>query len=74
VLFRSASSIEEAVLGLLEKAETDKRELITFYYGEDLSRSEAFRIADAAREKYPSQEIEVQDGGQPHYPFLISVE
>jgi DAK2 domain fusion protein YloV len=73
-LVLSSTNIEGAVMGFLEKAEADKRELITFYYGEDINRNEAFRIADVAREKYPSQEIEVQDGGQPHYPFLISVE
>ncbi len=73
-LVLSAASIEEAVMGLLEKADAASHELITFYHGEDLNRNEAFRIADVARQKYPSQEIEVQDGGQPHYPFLISVE
>ena len=73
-LVLSAASLEEAVLGFLEKAEADQHELITFYHGEDLSHSEANRIADVAREKYSGQEIEVQNGGQPHYPFLISVE
>jgi hypothetical protein len=73
-LVLSSSTIQDAVMGFLEKAEADKHELITFYYGEDLNRAEALKIADAAREKYPTQEIEVQDGGQPHYPFLISVE
>lgn len=73
-LVLSAASIEEAVMGFLEKADASSHELITFYYGEDLNRNEANRIADVAREKYASQEIEVQDGGQPHYPFLISVE
>jgi DAK2 domain fusion protein YloV len=73
-LVLSSTSIQDAVMGFLEKAEADKHELITFYYGEDLNRNEAFRIVDAAREKYSAQEIEVQEGGQPHYPFLISVE
>jgi uncharacterized protein len=73
-LVLSSPAIDKAVMGFLEKAEADKHELITFYYGEDLNRNEAFRIVDIAREKYPAQEIEVQDGGQPHYPFLISVE
>jgi hypothetical protein len=73
-LVLSSSTIQDAVMGFLEKAEADKHELITFYYGEDLNRTEANRIADMVREKYPIQEIEVQDGGQPHYPFLISVE
>ncbi|MCE7904618.1 MAG: DAK2 domain-containing protein [Anaerolineae bacterium CFX3] len=70
----SSPSVEDAVMKFLEKADAANRELITFYYGEDINRAEALRIADAAREKYPSQEIEVQEGGQPHYPFLISVE
>ncbi|MFZ5856384.1 MAG: DAK2 domain-containing protein [Chloroflexota bacterium] len=73
-LVLSSSTIQDAVMGFLEKAEADKHELITFYYGEDLNRAEALKIADAARAKYSTQEIEVQDGGQPHYPFLISVE
>ncbi|RJP47701.1 MAG: DAK2 domain-containing protein [Anaerolineaceae bacterium] len=73
-LVLSSSTIQNAVMGFLEKAEAEKHELITFYYGEDLNRNEANRIADVVREKYSTQEIEVQDGGQPHYPFLISVE
>jgi len=73
-LVLSAASVEEAVMGFLEKAEAADHELITFYFGEDLTNSEANRIADVAREKYSAQEIEVQNGGQPHYPFLISVE
>jgi dihydroxyacetone kinase-like predicted kinase len=44
------------------------------FYGEDLSSTEANRIADAVRAAYPGQEIELQDGGQPHYQFIISVE
>jgi dihydroxyacetone kinase-like predicted kinase len=48
--------------------------LITFFYGEGLPHAEANRIADLVREKYPSHEIEVQEGGQPHYQFIISIE
>jgi uncharacterized protein len=73
-LVLSSPSLEGTVMGFLEKAEADKHELITFYYGEDLNRNEALRIVDVARGKYSAQEIEVQEGGQPHYPFLISVE
>ncbi len=70
----SAASAEEAVLCLLEKADAAQQELITLFYGEDLTITEANRIADKVREVYPRQEIEVQDGGQPHYLFIISVE
>ncbi len=70
----AASSVEEACLGLLEKAQAEKYELITLFYGEDLSAAEANRIADLIRARYPSQEIELQEGGQPHYQFILSVE
>jgi DAK2 domain fusion protein YloV len=70
----SAGSVEEACLGALEKAKAADYELITLFYGEDLSVGEANRITDVIRAKYSSQEIELQDGGQPHYQFIISVE
>jgi len=73
-LVASSDSLEEACFNLLEKADAPGHELITFYFGEDLPHTEAHRIADLVREKYPEQEIEVQEGGQPHYQFIISVE
>jgi len=73
-LVYSANSVEEATLGLLEKAEADQHELITLFYGADMTHAEANRIADVIREKYPALEIEVQEGNQPHYQFIISIE
>jgi len=70
----STASVEESCLVALEKAGTTDRELITLFYGEDLSSAEANRIVDVVRAAYPAQEIELQDGGQPHYQFIISVE
>ncbi len=73
-LVLSAATLEEALLSLLEKAEAESYELITLFYGADLSHSEANRLADLVRERYPQQEVELQEGGQPHYAFLISIE
>jgi uncharacterized protein len=73
-LVASASSVEEGCLELLEKANAAEHELITVFYGQDLSHAEANRIADIIRRKYSGQEVEVQEGGQPHYQFIISVE
>jgi dihydroxyacetone kinase-like predicted kinase len=70
----SAESVEQGVMELLEKAGADEHELITFFYGEGMPHAEANRIADQVREKYKSHEIEVQEGGQPHYQFIISIE
>jgi DAK2 domain fusion protein YloV len=73
-LVASANSMEEACLRLLEKANAAEHELITLFYGQDLPHAEANRLADMMRGKYREQEIEVQEGGQPHYQFIISVE
>jgi DAK2 domain fusion protein YloV len=73
-LVLAASDVEEACLGLLKKAHADHFELITMFYGENISRKEAFTIADRMRALYPNQEVEVQEGCQPHYPFIISIE
>jgi dihydroxyacetone kinase-like predicted kinase len=70
----SSDSLEHACLEFLEKANVSAYELITLFYGEDLKHTEANRIADLIREKYPNLEIEVQEGGQPHYQFIVSVE
>ncbi len=73
-LVASAGSVEDGCLELLEKANAAEHELITLYYGQDMSHAEANRIADVIRRKYSSQEVEVQEGGQPHYQFIMSVE
>jgi dihydroxyacetone kinase-like predicted kinase len=73
-LVASASSVEEGCLELLEKADAAQHELITLFYGQDMPHADANRIADLIRKKYPGQEVEVQEGGQPHYQFILSVE
>jgi uncharacterized protein len=73
-LVASASTVEEGCLQLLEKADAAEHELITLFYGQDISHADANHIADMIRNKYSNQEVEVQQGGQPHYQFIISVE
>ncbi len=73
-LVYSASTLEEACLGLLAKASTNDRERITLFYGANLPKNEVNYLADKIRSAYPAQEVEVHDGGQPHYQFIISIE
>ncbi|MGZ6317274.1 MAG: DAK2 domain-containing protein [Anaerolineales bacterium] len=73
-LVASVGSVEQGVLELLEKAKADEHELVTLIYGEDISQNEANRIGDAVRQAHPALEIEMQNGGQPHYQFIISIE
>ncbi|UCH60568.1 MAG: DAK2 domain-containing protein [Anaerolineales bacterium] len=73
-LILAADSIEDACLRLLKQAHADHFELITMYGGIDLVKAELYRLADLVRQKYPEQEIEVQEGGQPHYQLILSIE
>jgi DAK2 domain fusion protein YloV len=70
----SATSVEDACLRALVNAHAEDQELITLFHGEGISISETNRIVDVIRAAYPAQEIELQDGGQPHYQFIISIE
>jgi DAK2 domain fusion protein YloV len=70
----SAETVEQGVMDLLEKADASDHELVTLFYGEEMSHAEANRMKDVIGQKYPNLEIEVQEGGQPHYQFLISIE
>ena len=74
MLVLSAPSLLEACLGLFEKAKVDQYELITLFYGANVSTAEVSQITEAIRAKYPDKEIEIQEGGQPHYQFIISIE
>ena len=73
-LILAMESLESACMGLLEKAKADQFELITLFTGADVQKNEVNRITDTIRLAYPDQEVEVQDGGQPHYQFIISIE
>lgn len=73
-LVNAADSVEQAVLDLLKTAKAEEHELITMIYGEDLKAAQANQIADLVRQAYPRLEIELQDGGQPHYQFILSIE
>lgn len=64
---------EEAVLGLLEHL-IEEEELVTLYYGENVTEESAEELAEKIQKKYPDIEVELQEGGQPVYSYLISVE
>jgi uncharacterized protein len=73
-LVLASLDIQEACLGLLEKANAENHELITLFYGNGIQVSEVNSIADTIRSTYPDLEVEVQEGGQPHYHFIMSIE
>jgi uncharacterized protein len=67
-------SFDEAVYWLLAGVELEDCELVTLYYGEGVDAAQADSLAEKLTETYPELEFEVIAGGQPHYPYIISIE
>ena len=66
--------IRETTISLVQSLVDDEAELISLYYGEDITDEEANEIADQLLELYPDLDVEVHYGGQPIYYYLLSVE
>jgi uncharacterized protein len=64
----------EVVCQLLHKANAAEKELITLYYGSGQDDTQAKALIDYLKNDFGSQEFEIVAGGQPLYPYLISVE
>jgi DAK2 domain fusion protein YloV len=60
----------ESVLGGLDS----EPELITVYRGAGVAEDAAQALLDALRSKHPDTEFELHDGGQEHYPYILSLE
>jgi len=59
---------------VLARLDLDKAEVVTIYYGANTEADEAEQVSDSIREQYPQLQIEVVQGGQPHYNYIISIE
>jgi DAK2 domain fusion protein YloV len=70
----TGSDYADVVRKALGKLGPDAYELVTVYRGEDASEEELEKLESAIRSSYPALEVEVQQGGQLHYPFILSVE
>jgi len=64
----------DAVVFLLEKLLAGTSEVITLYYGADVSPESAAAVGERVRAAFPSQQVDLVDGGQPHYPYILACE
>jgi len=65
---------QDILLRLLGLMGADEREIITLYYGADVTAEQAEHMVEAVRAVYPSPEVQVHHGGQPHYYYILSAE
>ncbi len=66
--------INNTVKEMVEAMVDEDSELITLYYGDQVTEEKAEVLAGLLGEAYPDVEIEVQEGGQPIYYYIVSVE
>lgn len=68
------TDITEVVKELISEMSDDSSELLSIYYGSDVSDEDASAMEAALSEAYPELELEVHSGNQPVYYYLVSVE
>lgn len=67
-------NVKDTTTELIKCLVDDEAELISIYYGSEVTDEEANEISDELMELYPDLDVEVHYGGQPIYYYLISVE
>ena len=68
------TDMNTVTLEMLDKMIDEDTEMVSIYFGSDSSEDDASVIAEAIEEKYPDVDVEVNEGGQPIYYYVISVE
>ncbi len=69
-----ADNVHDVAIELMKEIVTEDDGLITLYYGQDTKEEDAQALAAELEEQYPDCDVEVQQGGQPLYYYLIAVE
>ena len=66
--------VTEVTLNLIETMIDDESGLITVYFGQDVTQEDADKLAEKLGEMYPDVDVDVHEGKQPIYYYIISVE
>ena len=69
-----AKNVKEALIGLVDTLKTEDSELVSLYYGSEITRKAAEDYKESLEKIFTGLAFELYDGGQPLYPFIISVE
>ncbi len=68
------ADMEQALMDMVDQLIDDESGIVSLYYGEEVSEEDASALAEKLREKYADIEVEVNNGGQPVYYYILSVE
>ena len=73
-ILSAEKDLKTATVNLIKKLVDEDSEIVSLFYGEDVSKEDADEIAELISEELENVEVEVYYGGQPVYYYLISVE
>ena len=73
-LCASGSDLTAVLNAVLAAMEMEDRELLSLYYGQDISEEEAGQLASQIEDQYEEVEIELLPGGQPYYFYILGAE
>ena len=62
----------DVTFGMVQEMMNDELELISIYYGQDVTEDAAQELKDRVEEAYPGCDVELQYGGQPIYYYIVS--
>ena len=69
-----AADADAAVRDGLPHSSVDEDSIITLYWGEAVNEERATQLQEALESAHDGAEVDLYPGGQPHYPYLVSVE
>ena len=70
----ASQNMQQVVHDTLKRMNIDNYEIITLHYGEDVTAEQAEQMAKDIKACYSQLEIEVVDGSQSHYAYILSAE
>ena len=73
-IISSGKTVYDVVTDTVDKLMDEDISLVTLFYGEDVSEEDAEVVREAIEEKYPDIDIDVIEGDQPIYYYIISLE
>jgi DAK2 domain fusion protein YloV len=66
--------MQRVIRETLQQMDLERFEIVTLYYGEGVTLQDAEETSRCIKQLYSQLEIEVVDGGQPHYAYILSAE
>jgi dihydroxyacetone kinase-like predicted kinase len=73
-LCASGKNMDDTLVKVLANLDMEERELLSVYYGQDVTEHEATAVANQIESLYPDIEIELLSGGQAHYFYILGAE